>query len=263
MTTELATTVRTLSTQLTELFAEINNTFGHAKELIMRAYNLALQEGYTPFEAKNLIIENVKFGKTTVYNALPDECKIVTRPKKIPKSESFEQEFNCDGMGVVITESESASSTGSDGNEQEIEQEYIPSTRQQDLEEENKELTKALEEQRAINKSLLAANPQQVPNLDTAMQIQNLKEYNMALQAENASLKKIQKAPEFTKASDVIPPVPKSFNFYPKTSDGVTSMIREVRKLLPAHYSAPVTGHVEFIVGNDGQVTGYKVYQFQ
>ena len=41
-----------LSTNLVNLFKEINSTFGHAKKLVLEAYNLAIQENYTSQEAK-------------------------------------------------------------------------------------------------------------------------------------------------------------------------------------------------------------------
>jgi hypothetical protein len=53
------TTKRELSVQLADLFVQINTTFGHAKELILKAYNLAKQEGYSPAEAKHLIMDNI------------------------------------------------------------------------------------------------------------------------------------------------------------------------------------------------------------
>lgn len=113
----------TLSTQLTELFTEINNTFRRGKELVVKAYKLALQEGYTPQEAKNLLLANIKvFGKSTIYSSLPEESKDqikanagrVSHSKSlsVPKLEQVEgklnedtteeHEFNTEGMGVAI-----------------------------------------------------------------------------------------------------------------------------------------------------------------
>jgi hypothetical protein len=58
------------STKLKILFKEINRTFGHAKELVLEAYNLAIQE------AKQLLLDNItEFRKTQIYAYLPSECK--------------------------------------------------------------------------------------------------------------------------------------------------------------------------------------------
>jgi hypothetical protein len=65
-----------LSANLATLFEEINSTFGHAKELVLKAYNLAIQEKYTPQEAKQLLLDNITvFKKTQIYAYLPSECK--------------------------------------------------------------------------------------------------------------------------------------------------------------------------------------------
>lgn len=64
------------STKLANLFVEINSTFGHAKELVVKAYNLAIEEGYLPEEAKQLLLDNITaFKKTQIYACLPQECK--------------------------------------------------------------------------------------------------------------------------------------------------------------------------------------------
>jgi hypothetical protein len=89
MTFELAQpTRRELSVQLADLFIQINTTFGHAKELILKAYNLAKHEGYSPVEAKHLIMDNIAvFSKRTKYSYLPDECKDLTHDRHIKKKE--------------------------------------------------------------------------------------------------------------------------------------------------------------------------------
>ena len=77
-TKEMKTKTRSklLSANLANLFKEINSTFGHAKELVLEAYNLALQEKFTPQEAKQLLVDNVTiFKKTQIYACLPSECK--------------------------------------------------------------------------------------------------------------------------------------------------------------------------------------------
>ena len=64
-TKEMKTKTRSklLSANLANLFKEINSTFGHAKELVLEAYNLALQEKFTPQEAKQLLVDNVTIFK--------------------------------------------------------------------------------------------------------------------------------------------------------------------------------------------------------
>lgn len=42
------------------MLEEINQAFGHAKQTIQVAHNQAVLEGFSPQEAKNLILENVK-----------------------------------------------------------------------------------------------------------------------------------------------------------------------------------------------------------
>lgn len=86
------------SAKLANLIKEINYTFGHAKELILKAYNLAIQENRTPEEAKQLLLDNITvFKKTQIYAYLPPECKNPIKQKagsvshkakvSVPKSE--------------------------------------------------------------------------------------------------------------------------------------------------------------------------------
>jgi hypothetical protein len=83
-TKEMKTKTRSklLSANLATLFQEINSTFGHAKELVLKAYNLAIQEKYTPQEAKQLLLDNITvFKKTQIYAYLPSECKDPVKQK--------------------------------------------------------------------------------------------------------------------------------------------------------------------------------------
>ena len=74
---------RILSTKLANLFVEINSTFGHAKELILAAYNLAIQEKYTSQQALHLLLENITvFKKTQIYACLPQSVKIQSSKKQ-------------------------------------------------------------------------------------------------------------------------------------------------------------------------------------
>lgn len=93
---------RILSTKLANLFVEINSTFGHAKELILAAYNLAIQEKYTSQQALHLLLENITvFKKTQIYACLPPECKNPIKQKagsvshkgmvSVPKSEQKDE----------------------------------------------------------------------------------------------------------------------------------------------------------------------------
>lgn len=86
------------STKLNMLFIEINSIFGHAKELILKAYNLAIQENYSPQQVKQLLLDNItEFKKTQIYTYLPSECKNPVKQKagylshktevSVPKSE--------------------------------------------------------------------------------------------------------------------------------------------------------------------------------
>ena len=70
------------STKLNMLFTEINSTLGHAKELILKAYNLAIQENYSPQQAKQILLVNItEFKKTQIYAYLPSECKDPVKQK--------------------------------------------------------------------------------------------------------------------------------------------------------------------------------------
>jgi hypothetical protein len=96
-----------LSANLATLFKEINSTFGHAKELVLKAYNLAIQEKYTPQEAKQLLLDNITvFKKTQIYTYLPSECKNPIKQKagsvshksevSVPESEQKIETFESD-----------------------------------------------------------------------------------------------------------------------------------------------------------------------
>ena len=73
-----------ISEKLTYYLQQINNTFGHAKELIGEAYRIATEEeNYTPEEAKKLLLDNITiFSKRTIYLSLPSECKDMTQQQR-------------------------------------------------------------------------------------------------------------------------------------------------------------------------------------
>jgi hypothetical protein len=86
------------SKKLENLFEQINSTFGQAKKLVLEAYNLAIQEKYTPQGAKQLLLDKITvFKKTQIYAYLPPECKNPIKQKagsvshkeevSVPKSE--------------------------------------------------------------------------------------------------------------------------------------------------------------------------------
>jgi hypothetical protein len=65
-----------ISTKLQLMLEEVNQTFGHAKEIVTAAYTQALAEGFSPTEAKHLILSSVKsISPRTIYYYLPNESK--------------------------------------------------------------------------------------------------------------------------------------------------------------------------------------------
>ena len=100
------------SAKLKILFKEINRTFGHAKELVLEAYNLALQENYSPLEAKQLLLDNItEFKKTQIYAYLPSECKNPIKQKAGSVSHKSE-------VSVPIPEQNTETAFKPDSNEQ-------------------------------------------------------------------------------------------------------------------------------------------------
>jgi hypothetical protein len=70
---------------LQELINQTNNSFPSTGEAIMAAYNQALEEGYTPRQAKNILYNNIHFfNERTIRRYLPleakDTAKIRTKP---------------------------------------------------------------------------------------------------------------------------------------------------------------------------------------
>lgn len=123
MTTELATKSYE---RLDGYIDRIINSLQKSGEIIQEYLNVAKEEGIEEQEAWKYL--KGKIPKTTFYRYLPDMYKSGTgRPKKefpIGKlGETNKEEFNTEGMGVIIPEPESSSesATGPDG--QEVEQE--------------------------------------------------------------------------------------------------------------------------------------------
>ncbi|MFI5405908.1 MAG: hypothetical protein ACHQ1D_05275 [Nitrososphaerales archaeon] len=74
--TEPPTAVENVSQKLRLMLEEVNQAFGHAKEAVLAAYNQALSEGFSPEEARKLLLKSTKTVKQrTIYLYLPDECK--------------------------------------------------------------------------------------------------------------------------------------------------------------------------------------------
>jgi hypothetical protein len=68
--------VNKISTKLRLMLEEVNQTFGHAKEIVTAAYTQALAEGFSPTDAKHLILSSVKsISPRTIYYYLPNESK--------------------------------------------------------------------------------------------------------------------------------------------------------------------------------------------
>jgi hypothetical protein len=105
-------TSRSPSTKLNMLLAEINSTLGHAKGLILKAYNLAIQENYSPQQAKQLLLDNItEFKKTQIYAYLPSECKDPVKQKAGYLSHKTE-------VSVPVPEQNTETAIESDCNEQ-------------------------------------------------------------------------------------------------------------------------------------------------
>jgi hypothetical protein len=82
---DMSTEYPKISIKLQELMNQANNSFPSTGEAIMAAYNQALEEGYTPRQAKNILYNNIHFlDERTIRRYLPLEAKdtekIRTRP---------------------------------------------------------------------------------------------------------------------------------------------------------------------------------------
>jgi hypothetical protein len=65
-----------ISIKLQELMNQANNSFPSTGEAIMTAYNQALEEGYTPRQAKNILYDSIQFlNERTIRRYLPLEAK--------------------------------------------------------------------------------------------------------------------------------------------------------------------------------------------
>jgi hypothetical protein len=79
----MSTGTNRISTRLQELINQANSRFPSTGESIMAAYNQALEEGYTPREAKNMLYDNVIFlNERTIRRYLPIEARDIEKIRK-------------------------------------------------------------------------------------------------------------------------------------------------------------------------------------
>lgn len=101
--------VRTVSSELQSLIDQANATFGRGFEIVKRIYDTATGQGFTPMEARDLILDSVTaFKKSTLYSYIPaeakDKVKSLNRSTKkfVPKLEQTDDE---EKQEVTIKES--------------------------------------------------------------------------------------------------------------------------------------------------------------
>lgn len=64
------------SQELLETIAEVRERYGRAKELVAQAYQLAIRDGFNPWQARDFLIAQLPFlGESTIRKALPPEAK--------------------------------------------------------------------------------------------------------------------------------------------------------------------------------------------
>jgi hypothetical protein len=67
---------RPISRRLQSMLQQADRAYGNGKKKVMAAYKQALSEGFTPYEAKELVLSKVKsLSRRTVYSYLPDSAK--------------------------------------------------------------------------------------------------------------------------------------------------------------------------------------------
>ncbi len=200
---------------------KLDETVTTVRDYMQSYFNIAKEEGIPEGDAKKYL--KSKLPNSTFYKYLPVEIeRKQTKPKKIPPVESNPKcstEFNTEGMGVVIDESESASesTTGSGGQEVEQEVEVVPiptidaKSETQEYEEIIADKDRVINDLRRQNKALEDRNNKGIPDLEGRIQIQNLEQKNKALQIEIEDLRRNQRPPEIVKASElpsVVEPAP-------------------------------------------------------
>lgn len=82
---------KVVSPELQSLIDQANATFGRGFEIVRRIYDMALGQGFSKFEARDLILETVTaFKKSTLYSYIPDDAKdknakALTAKRQFPK----------------------------------------------------------------------------------------------------------------------------------------------------------------------------------
>ena len=114
-----------ISIRLQELINQANNSFPSTGEAIMATYNQALEEGYTPRQAKNMLYNNIHFlNERTIRRYLPLEAKDTEKirtkhaaedngPQKADEKDHFLNNQRSDQVEVVtgtISKEENAAS---------------------------------------------------------------------------------------------------------------------------------------------------------
>jgi hypothetical protein len=111
---DVSTEYPKISIKLQELMNQANNSFPSTGEAIMAAYNQALEEGYTPRQAKNILYNNIHFfDERTIRRYLPLEAKDTEKirtkpttadndPQKSAENDHFFSNQGTD-QGEVIT----------------------------------------------------------------------------------------------------------------------------------------------------------------
>jgi regulator of replication initiation timing len=121
-----------ISIKLQELMNQANNSFPSTGEAIMAAYNQALEEGYTPRQAKNILYNNIHFfDERTIRRYLPLEAKDTEKirtkpttadndPQKSPEKDHFLSNQGSDQGEVITGTVDKEENTAPDSNRRNI-----------------------------------------------------------------------------------------------------------------------------------------------
>ena len=100
MSEDVSTEYPKISTKLQELMNQANNSFPSTGEAIIAAYNQALEDGFTPREAKNMLYDNVIFlNKRTIRRHLPLEARDTEKIRNICPQKSAEKDPLLNNLG--------------------------------------------------------------------------------------------------------------------------------------------------------------------
>ena len=121
-----------ISIKLQELMNQANNSFPSTGEAIMAAYNQALEEGYTPRQAKNILYNNIHFfDERTIRRYLPLEAKDTEKirtkpttadndPQKSAEKDHFLSNQGSDQGEVITGTVDKEENTAPDSNRRNI-----------------------------------------------------------------------------------------------------------------------------------------------